>query len=70
MAVSDPHQVAAMLVGEMHPDDAHGEGDAGADEGEEAAADEVMQAFQAGDTHALASSLRSFIEICMSRGKY
>lgn len=67
--VSDPKHVAAMLVGEMHPDDHGGpaaEGQEGAepDEGEAAAADEVMSAMQSNDPKAFASALKAFIQIC------
>ncbi len=73
MPVSDPKHVAAMLVGEMHPKDAPGGEDMGAasdeaDPGEEAAAEEMLSAFQSNDPKALASAMKSFVEICM--GKY
>lgn len=70
MPVSDPKHVAAMLVGEMHPDDApggdHKDGSEESDPGEEQAAEEMMSAMQAQDPQALASAMKSFIQICMN----
>lgn len=65
MPVSDPKQVAAMLVGEM----GHGEpsqdphGDGQLDPGEEAAGEEMMQALQANDVQSFVSALKSFLQL-------
>lgn len=73
MPVSDPKQVAAMLVGEMDPhggpdhggDDAHGDPDhdKGLDPGEEAAGEEMMHALQANDVGAFVTALKSFLQL-------
>jgi hypothetical protein len=70
MPVSDPKHVAAMLVGEMHPEDGPEaelpDGEDG-DPGEEQAAEEMMAAFQAQDPKALSDAMKSFVQICMSK---
>lgn len=67
--MADPQHIASMLVGEMPPPEGAPEDTSGmeSDDGETAAAQEVMDAMSTNDPQAFATALKSFFDICQSK---
>lgn len=74
-AAPDDHTggLAAMLAGTMkkapvpNADGGSDDADGAPDEGEQAAADDMMSAMKSGDSTSFASGLKAFVQICLAK---